>query len=92
MTDEMNALDEQGLVDAANKAQSFMMEVAPNPGDALGVTAMMMTNFLATGLACGILNEEFVDKMMVSVREAVSDSVEAIYKGIAAEAVAETIQ
>lgn len=92
MTDEMNALDEQGLVDAANKAQSFMMEVAPNPGDALGVTAMMMTNFLATGLACGILNEEFVDKMMVSVREAVSDSVAAIYEGIAAEAVTETIQ
>jgi hypothetical protein len=92
MTDVLDPLDEQGLVDAANKAQIFMMEVAPNPGDALGVTAMMMTNFLATGLACGILDEEFVDKMMVSVREAVRDSVAAIYEGIAAEAVAETIQ
>lgn len=92
MTDEMNALDEQGLVDAANKAQSFMMVVAPNPGDALGVTAMMMTNFLSTGLVCGILDEDFIDKMMASIREAITESVAAIHEGIAADAVTETIQ
>lgn len=92
MTDEMNALDEQGLVEAANKAQAFMMEVAPNPGDALGVTAMMMTNFLSTGLVCGILDEDFIDKMMASIREAITESVAAIHEGIAADAVTETIQ
>ena len=69
-----------------------MMEVAPNPGDGLGVTAMMMTNFLATGLACGILDEGFIDKMIASIREAVNESVAAIYEGIAADAVTETIQ
>jgi hypothetical protein len=92
MTDEINALDEQGLVDAAAKVQKLMMEVAPNPGDGLGVTAMMMTNFLATGLVCGILDEGFIDKMMVSIREAVNESVAAIHEGIAADAVTETIQ
>jgi hypothetical protein len=92
MTDEINALDEQGLVDAAAKVQKLMMEVAPNPGDGLGVTAMMMTNFLATGLVCGILDEGFIDKMMVSIREAVNESVTAIHEGIAADAVTETIQ
>jgi hypothetical protein len=92
MTNEMNALDEQGLVDAAGKAQNFMMEVAPNPGDALGVTAMLMTNFLSTGLVCGILNEDFIDTMMASIREAVNESVAAIHEGLAADAVTETIQ
>jgi hypothetical protein len=92
MTNEMNALDEQGLADAAAKVQNFMMEVAPNPGDALGVTAMLMTNFLATGLVCGILDEGFIDKMAVSIREAVAESVAAIHEGIAADAVTETIQ
>lgn len=92
MTDEMNALDEHGLVEAANKAQAFMMEVAPNPGDALGVTAMMMTNLLSTGLVCGILDEDFIDKMMASIREAINESVAAIHEGIAADAVTETIQ
>ena len=92
MTDEINALDEQGLVDAAAKVQKLMMEVAPNPGDGLGVTAMMMTNFLATGLVCGILDEGFIDKMMVSIREAVNESVAAIHEGIAADAATETIQ
>lgn len=92
MTDEMNALDEHGLVEAANKAQSFMMEIAPNPGDALGVTAMLMTNFLSTGLVCGILDEGFIEKMMASIREAINESVAAIHEGIAADAVTETIQ
>lgn len=89
---EMSALDEQGLADAANNVQKFMMEVAPNPGDALGVTAMIMTNFLATGLVCQILDEGFIDKMMVSIREAVNESVAAIHEGIAADAATETIQ
>lgn len=92
MTDVLEPLDEHGLVEAANKAQAFMMGIAPNPGDALGVTAMMMTNFLATGLVCGILDEVFIDKMMASVREAVNESVAAIHEGIAADAVTETIQ
>jgi hypothetical protein len=92
MTYELEPLDEQGLVDASTKMQNFMMQVAPNPGDALGVTAMLMTNFLATGLVCGILDEDFIDKMMTSIREAVAESVAAIHEGIAADAVTETIQ
>jgi hypothetical protein len=92
MTYELEPLDEQGLVDASTKMQKFMMEIAPNPGDALGVTAMLMTNFLATGLVCGILDKDFIDKMMTSIREAVAESVAAIHEGIAADAVTETIQ
>jgi hypothetical protein len=92
MIDDIEPLDEQGLVDASAKVQQLMMQIAPNPGDGLGVVAMLMTNFLATGLVCGILDEEFVDKMMASIREAVNDSVSAIHEGIAADAVTETIQ
>jgi hypothetical protein len=92
MTDVLGPLDEQGLVDASSKVQQLIMQVAPNPGDGLGVTAMLMTNFLATGLVCGILDEGFIDKMMLSIREAVNESVAAIHEGIAADAVTETIQ
>lgn len=92
MTDELEPLTEQGLVDASTKVQQLMMEIAPNPGDGLGVVAMVMTNFLATGLVCGILDEDFIDNMMASIREAVNDSVAAIHQNIAAEAVTETIQ
>ena len=92
MTYELEPLDEQGLADAAVKVQKLVMEIAPNPGDGLGVVAMMMTNFLATGLVCGILDEDFIDKMMTSIREAVAESIAAIHEGIAADAVTETIQ
>jgi hypothetical protein len=92
MTDDIEPLDEQGLVDAAAKVQQLMMQVAPNPGDGLGVTAMMMTNFLATGLACGILDEDFIDKMINSIRETVNESVAAIYEAMAAEAENATVQ
>ena len=92
MTDDLESLDHQGLSEAADKVQKFVMDVAPSPGDGLGIAAMLLTNFLASGVACGILGDETVDVIMKSIRDSVSDTVAAIYEGVAAEASTETIQ
>lgn len=92
MTDVIVPMDEQGLMAAADKVQKFVLEVTQNPGDGLGIAAMLMTNFLASGIACGICGEEVVDMVLDSIRQNVSDTVTAIYNGLAAETVTETIQ
>jgi hypothetical protein len=53
---------------------------------------MLMTNFLASGIACGICGDDVVDLVLDSIRQNVNDTVAAIYEGIAADAVTETIQ
>lgn len=92
MTDVIVPMDEQGLMAAADKVQKFVLEVTQNPGDGLGIAAMLMTNFLASGIACGICGEEVVDMVLDSIRQNVSDTVAAIYDGMAAKAATETIQ
>lgn len=92
MTDDLESLDQQGLAQAADKVQKFVMDVAPSPGDGLGIAAMLLTNFLASGVACGIMDSETVDVIMNSIRESVNDTIAAIYEGVAAEASTETIQ
>jgi hypothetical protein len=51
-----------------------------------------MTNFLSAGVACGLIDQEFIDTFLGNIREAVNQSVAAIHAGIAAEAATETIQ
>jgi hypothetical protein len=92
MTDVIVPMDEQGLMEAADKVQRFVLEVTQNPGDGLGIAAMLMTNFLASGIACGICGDDVVDLVLDSIRQNVNDTVAAIYEGIAADAVTETIQ
>ena len=67
MTDVIVPMDEQGLMAAADKVQKFVLEVTQNPGDGLGIAAMLMTNFLASGIACGICGEEVVDMVLDSI-------------------------
>jgi hypothetical protein len=92
MKDVIVPMDEQGLMLAADKVQKFVLEVTQNPGDGLGIAAMLMTNFLASGIACGICDDDVVDLVLNSIRQNVSDTVAAIYDGMAAEALTETIQ
>jgi hypothetical protein len=92
MTDNIVPLDQQSLAVAADAVQKFVMDVAPSPGDGLGIAAMLLTNFLASGVACGILDNETVDMIMNSILDSVSETVTAIYNGAAAEAATETIQ
>ena len=91
MTDNMQ-LNEFELADAADMVQNFMAGIAPGPGDGLGIAAMLMTNFLSAGVACGLIDQEFIDTFLGNIREAVNQSVAAIHAGIAAEAATETIQ
>jgi hypothetical protein len=58
----------------------------------VGIAGMMLTNFLASGLVCGLINEEFVDRLMAAIRESIDDSVKSINDGLAAEAATQTIQ
>jgi hypothetical protein len=92
MRDDIAPFDEHGLIEAADKVHKFMMEVSPNPGDALGIACMLITNFLASGITLGMAGEEITDMVLNSIRENVSDSVAAIYDGLAADVVTETIQ
>ena len=89
---DMTPLDVDRLAEAADKVQKFVISVSPNPGDGLGIAAMLMTNYLASGLAIGIFEEEFIDVIMQSIRESVVDTFAAIREGIAADAASETIQ
>jgi hypothetical protein len=91
MTDNMQ-LNEHQLADAADMVQSFIASVAPGAGDGLGITAMLMTNYLSAGMACGLIDQEFIDTFLGNIREAVNESLSAIHAGIAAEAVNKTIQ
>lgn len=85
-------IEYQDLVSATDKVQTVVSAIVPDAISAVGVAGMMLTNFLAAGLACGLFNEEFVDKLMTSIREGVDDSVKAIHHGLAEEAATQTIQ
>jgi hypothetical protein len=82
----------QDLVSATDTAQTVVSAIVPDATAAVGVVGMMLTNFLASGIVCGLFNEEFVDKMMTAIRESVDDSVKSINLGLAEEAAKQTIQ
>lgn len=82
----------QNLVSATDTAQTFVAALAPDAMTSVGIASMMLTNFLASGLVCGLFNEEFVDRLMTAVRESIDDSVKSINDGLAEEAATQTIQ
>lgn len=82
----------EDLVSAADAAQTLVSAIVPNAISAVGVSAMMLTNFLASGILCGLFDEEFVDKMMVTIRENIEDSVKTVKLELAEEAATQTIQ
>lgn len=82
----------QNLVNATDTAQTFVASLSPDAMTSVGIAGMMLTNFLASGLVCGLINEEFVDRLMAAIRESIDDSVKSINDGLAAEAATQTIQ
>ena len=82
----------QDLVSATEAAQLLVSDIVPNAAAAVGVAAMMLTNFLASGILCGLFEEEFVDKMMVTIRENIKDSVKTFKIELSAEAATPPIQ
>jgi hypothetical protein len=80
------------LVSATDTAQTFVAALSPDAMTSVGIAGMMLTNFLASGLVCGLFNEEFVDRLMAAIRESIDDSVKSINDGLAAEAATQTIQ
>lgn len=82
----------QNLVNATDTAQTFVVSLSPDAMTSVGIAGMMLTNFLASGLVCGLINEEFVDRLMAAIRESIDDSVKSINDGLAAEAATQTIQ
>jgi hypothetical protein len=82
----------QDLLSATEATQLFVSDIAPNAVAAVGVASMMLTNFLASGIACGFFDDKFVDKIINTIRESVDDSVESIKVGLLEEAANQTIQ
>ena len=82
----------RNLVDATDTAQTFVASLSPDAMTSVGIASMMLTNFLASGLVCGLFDEEFVDRLMAAIRESTDDSVKFINNGLAAEAATQTIQ
>ena len=92
MTEGVRLMDEHRLSDAAIKAQNFVLSIAPRPADGIGISAMLLTNFLAAGLACGAFQDDFVDVIITAVRDSVVETVKAIIEGAAADSASHTIQ
>ena len=80
------------LLSATEATQTFVSDIAPNAVAAVGVASMMLTNFLASGIACGFFDDKFVDKIINTIRESVDDTVNSINIGLAEEAANQTIQ
>ena len=92
MIEGVKLMDEHRLSNAAVEAQKFVVNIAPSPADGIGISAMLITNFLAAGLACGAFQDDFVEVIITAIRESVRDTAKAIIEGVAAEAASHTIQ
>jgi hypothetical protein len=92
MTQELVKMSEEQLWAASNEVQNFLINITPHPADSLGAAAMVFVNLLAVGIACGALEMEAFDKLMLSVRESVNETVEVIMEEMAAKSAFETIQ
>lgn len=86
------SMEYSDLVDVTERAQTIVMSISPDPISSVGVAAMMLTNFLASGKVCGFFNDEFVDKLIEAIRDSIDDSVKSINDGLAEEAATQTLQ
>jgi hypothetical protein len=80
------------ISEAVITAQNFVLSISTRPGDGIGISAALLTNFLAAGLACGAFQDDFVELIITAIRESVDETFKAIIEGIAAEAGFHTIQ
>jgi len=92
MIEDLARMNEEQLWAASNKVQNFLVNITSHPADSLGAAAMVFVNLLAAGIACGALEMEAFDKLMLSVRESVNETVEVIMEEMAAKSAFETIQ
>lgn len=86
------SMEYSDLVDLTERAQTIVINISPDPLSSVGVAAMMLTNFLASGKVCGFFNDEFVDNLIGAIRDNIDDSVKSINDGLAEEAATQTIQ
>lgn len=86
------SMEYSDLVDLTERAQTIVISISPDPLSSVGVAAMMLTNFIASGKVCGFFNDEFVDNLIGAIRDNIDDSVKSINDGLAEEAATQTIQ
>jgi len=92
MIEDLARMNEEQLWAASNEVQNFLMNITSHPGDSLGAAAMVFVNLLASGIACGAVQREVFDQLMLGVRESVDETVNAIMEEMAAKSAFETIQ
>lgn len=64
MENELEGLDQKDLLSACSKVQNLLMEVALNPVDGLDIAATVFVNFVASGIACGAIDEEQIPALL----------------------------
>ena len=75
MTDEF--MNENQIWETARGFQERIADEIPNPGDMLGVTAVILTNMLVAGVMAG-LNPEIVSAMLESIQQDVNNALNTI--------------
>lgn len=78
--DELQPMTPDELWAASQKVQDFLMQTAPNPGDGVGIAAMILVNFMASGVACGAMEEGMVEDIIQKVNQGVWDTLAHITK------------
>jgi ferritin-like protein len=92
MEEDLMPMGEQRLMEAGAKVQKLVESIVPNPADGLGISAMLLVNYLAAGLAGGALKEEFIDVIMKLIRDNVEETRNAILQDMVESTGSETIQ
>jgi hypothetical protein len=75
MTDEF--MNENQIWETARGFHERMADEIPNPGDMLGVTAVILTNMLVAGVMAG-LNPDIVSAMLESIQQDVNNALNTI--------------
>jgi hypothetical protein len=65
---------------ASEKVQNFLMQTAPMPGDGIGIAAMILVNFMASGVACGAMEEAMVEDIIHKINLGVWETLAHITK------------
>lgn len=80
MEEEAEQMTPDQLWAASEKVQTFLMQTAPNPGDGIGIAAMILVNFMASGIACGAMQEDMVEDIMHKINLGVWETLAHITK------------
>lgn len=81
MEDDLGQMSEDEICAASAKVQDFLMQTATNPGDGVGIAAMILVNFLASGVACGAIEEHVIKDVIDKINTAIWETVAQIRSG-----------